>query len=81
MTLGSIHPNPLASDTSSVGVKGGDPGLHMFVRGGIPEGEDVPSAEIATVHRDMLYGSFRLGIKYTGEFGTRGAFFFVSRDP
>ncbi|KAL9001630.1 MAG: hypothetical protein Q9188_005409 [Gyalolechia gomerana] len=80
MTLDTVQPNPLAGDVGTAGVNGGDPGLQMYVRGGIPEGEDVPSAEIATVRRDMLYGSFRVGMKYTGEHGTCGAFFFYWDD-
>lgn len=80
MTLDSVQPNPLSGDVGTAGVNGGDPGLQMIVRGGVPEGEDVPGAEIASIRRDMLYGSFRVGFKYTGENGTCGAFFFYRDD-
>ncbi|KAL9024794.1 MAG: hypothetical protein Q9196_006255, partial [Gyalolechia fulgens] len=80
MTLDTVQPNALAGDVGTAGVNGGDPGLQMYVRGGVPEGEGVPSSEIATARRDILYGSFRVGMKYTGENGTCGAFFFYWDD-
>ncbi|KAL8958163.1 MAG: hypothetical protein Q9183_005894, partial [Haloplaca sp. 2 TL-2023] len=78
ISLENVIPNPLAGDTGTEGVNGGDPGLRMRVKPGEPEGGYIGGAEIDTARRDMLYGSFRVGMKYTVESGTCGAFFFVS---
>lgn len=77
MTLDDVTTNPLSGDTGTEGVNGGDPGLQLWVRSGEPRGGHIPGAEIASARRDMLYGSFRAGMKYTGENGTCGAFFWV----
>lgn len=77
MTLENIITNPLASDVGAQGVNGGDPGLELRVSAGELKGGSVKGAEIASARRDMLYGSFRAGMKYTGLNGTCGAFFFV----
>lgn len=78
MTLENVITNPLPGKIGSQGVNGGDPGLELRVSAGEPRGGAVRSGEVATARRDMKYGSFRAGIKYTGQNGTCGAFFFVS---
>ena len=78
MTLDDVTTNPLNSDTGTEGINGGDPGLQLWVRSGAPKGGYINGAEIASARRDMRYGSFRAGLKYTGESGTCGAFFWVS---
>ncbi|KAL8993808.1 MAG: hypothetical protein Q9169_006064 [Polycauliona sp. 2 TL-2023] len=75
-TLENVITNPLPGDVGTRGVNGGDPGLELRVTAGEPKGGAVKSGEIATIRRDMLYGSFRAGLKYTPESGTCGAFFF-----
>ena len=78
----NVVANPLKSqyDWSGDGVNGGDAGLQLIVRGGTPDkGGLVPMAELATTRDDMLYGSFRAGMKITNVNGTCGAFFWV--DP
>ncbi|KAL9007571.1 MAG: hypothetical protein Q9173_007191, partial [Seirophora scorigena] len=79
MTAGNVrmNPGPPAAEGS---VEGGEPGLQLWVSSGAPEGGSVPGGEVATRRRDMLYGSFRAGIKYTGESGTCGAFFWQFDD-
>ena len=71
--------NPLASqyDWSGDGVNGGDGGLQIIVRGGIPADGLVPMGEMASNRTDMLYGSFRAAMKLTQTNGTCGAFFWV----
>ncbi|KAL8982038.1 MAG: hypothetical protein Q9205_003341, partial [Flavoplaca limonia] len=79
-TLDNVITNPLPGDVGTTGVKGGDPGLEIRVSAGEPRGGAVKNGEIATIRRDMKYGSFRAGIKYTPQDGTCGAFFFYESD-
>lgn len=67
--------NPLKRN----GARGSDAGLQMIVRGGIPRGEFIPMAELATVRNDFLYGSFRAGMKHTGVPGTCSTIFWVCK--
>ena len=79
----NIVGNPLKSqyDWAGDGVNGGDAGLQLIVRGGTPEkGGLIPMAELVTSRDDMLYGSFRAGIKITNVNGTCSAFFWVCWD-
>ncbi|KAL8727063.1 MAG: hypothetical protein Q9166_006306 [cf. Caloplaca sp. 2 TL-2023] len=80
MTLENVITNPLPGDTGAEGVNGGDPGLELRVSAGEPRGGAVKGAEISTARSDMMYGSFRAGIKYTGQDGTCGAFFWYFND-
>ena len=77
--VSNVVANPLKSqyDWAGDGVNGGDAGLQLFVRGGIPHDGLIPMAEVATSRIDMLYGSFRAGMKATGTPGTCGAYFWV----
>ena len=81
MTLDNVFTNPLPGDVGTTGVNGGDPGFQIRVTAGERRGGAVKSGEVASARRDMLYGSFRAGMKYTGQNGTCGAFFFVSISP
>ncbi|TKA66637.1 hypothetical protein B0A55_10862 [Friedmanniomyces simplex] len=54
-------------------------GLDLWVRSQPLEGM-VPIAEVVTARTDILYGSFRAGMKTTGVNGTCGAFFFYHDD-
>lgn len=78
-TLDNVVANPLNSTYgwTGRGVFGGDPGLQIYVRGGIPKDGLVPMGEIATARVDMLYGSFRAAIKLSDTPGTCAAFFWV----
>ncbi|KAL8857395.1 MAG: hypothetical protein Q9178_006022 [Gyalolechia marmorata] len=80
MTLDNVFTNPLPGDVGTEGVNGGDPGLQIRVTAGEPRGGAVKTGEVASARRDMLYGSFRAGLKYTGQNGTCGAFFFYYND-
>ena len=77
-TLDDVTTNPLRTDTGAEGMHGGNPGLQLWVRSGAPKGGYINSAEVASARRDIRYGSFRAGIRYTGEPGTCGSFFTVS---
>ncbi|KAL8986674.1 MAG: hypothetical protein Q9177_004053 [Variospora cf. flavescens] len=75
--------NPLKSryDWAGDGILGGDAGAQIIVRAGDPgEGGLIPMGEMATNRTDMLYGSFRAGIKLTDQPGTCGAFFWYLDD-
>lgn len=76
---GNVIPNPLKDANAWLGeaVNGGDAGLQMWVRGQDSNGM-VPMAEIDGTRSDLLYGSFRIGMKATSVNGTCGAFFWVS---
>ncbi|KAL8668605.1 MAG: hypothetical protein Q9168_006773 [Polycauliona sp. 1 TL-2023] len=80
MTLDNVITNPLAGDVGTTGINGGDPGLELRVTAGEPRGGAVKGGEVATIRRDMMYGSFRAGMKYTPQNGTCGAFFFYESD-
>ena len=54
-------------------------GLDLWVRSQVLEGL-VPIAEVVTARTDILYGSFRAGVKTTGSNGTCGALFFYHDD-
>ena len=72
--------NPLKSryDWAGDGINGGDAGAQITVKGGNPgKGGLIPMGEMDTNRTDILYGSFRAGIKLTGLPGTCGAFFWV----
>ena len=75
----NVVANPLKSqyDWAGNGINGGDAGLQLFVRGGVPKDGLIPIAEVATERADIFYGSFRAGMKVTGTPGTCGAFFWV----
>lgn len=79
-TLGNVIANPLENKYDSIGngILGGDGGLQLWVRGGVPKNGLVPIAEISSARQDILYGSFRVGIKMVDVPGTCGALFWVS---
>ena len=79
-SLSNVIPNPLANhyDWAGNGINGGDAGLQMIVRGGVPpQGGMIPMAEIVSNRTDVWYGSFRVGMRLTATNGTCGAFFWV----
>ena len=78
--ISNVVANPLQSpyDWAGNGVNGGDAGIQLIVRGNNPSpGGLVSMAEMATNRTDILYGSFRAGMKTTPVNGTCGAFFWV----
>ena len=79
-SLANVVANPLQSqyDWAGNGVNGGDAGLQIIVRGGVPQDGLIPMGELATTRRDMLQGTFRAGMKVTATSGTCGALFWVS---
>ena len=59
---------------------GGDAGLELYVRGVGDDGSAgglVGMAELSSVREDMLFGSFRASVMFTGVGGTCGAWFWV----
>ena len=78
-SITNVVVNPLNSqyDWAGDGVNGGDAGLQLLVRGGVPQDGLVPMAEVASARTDVFFGSFRAGMKVTGTPGTCGAFFWV----
>ena len=82
-SLTNIVANPLTSkyDWAGNGINGGDAGLQLIVRGGVPQDGLIPMGELATTRLDMLQGTFRAGMKVTATKGTCGAFFWVPTLP
>lgn len=80
-SLANVVSNPLKKKdgSSSETVLGGDAGVQLIVRGGIPGSGLIPVAEMSSERTDLYYGSFRAGMKLTGNKGTCGAFFWVRR--
>lgn len=81
-TLQNVISNPYASTTqwAGHGINGGDAGLQLWVNNTVVDGM-VTMGEIASQRMDMLYGSFRVGMKVTGTPGTCGGFFYVCLKP
>ncbi len=81
--LRNVLSNPLLNNQSFAGPsqRGGDAGLQLYVRGGIPVDGLIPVAEVDSVRTDMLWGSYRAAIKLTNIPGTCGAFFWVGVLP
>jgi hypothetical protein len=75
----NVISNPLKDNSTLGGPSklGGDAGLQLWIRGGIPSDGLVPSAEMRTVRDDLKYGSFRTAMKLTPVNGTCSAFFSV----
>lgn len=85
--VGNVISNPIPSphDWGGVGVHGSDPGLELWSRAGLvdipgTDGKMIPIAEMVSTRNDILYGSFRIGLKTTDVNGTCGAFFFYRND-
>ena len=81
--LENVVANPLSNiyDWGGMGEDGADPGLQLRTRkieDGQGTGALIGMGEIASERNDMLYGSFRIGVKMNGVRGTCGAFFWVS---
>ena len=78
-SLANVVANPLKNkdEWAGEGVKGGDAGLQLWVKGGVPRDGLVGMAEVTTVREDLLFGTWRVGMKTTGVGGTCGAFFWV----
>ncbi|RPB29915.1 glycoside hydrolase family 16 protein [Terfezia boudieri ATCC MYA-4762] len=65
---------------SDEGVLGREAGLELYVRKLQPGDQYVSIVEADSYRADMIYGSFRAGIKTTGISGTCGAFFWYLND-
>lgn len=59
------------------GEHGGDAGLQLVVRGGIPSNGYVAVAQMDSVRQDLLWGSYRTSLKLTPLSGTCSSFFWV----
>jgi hypothetical protein len=78
--LRNIIPNPLPSGRwGGEPANGGDAGLQLWVRHSLDD-DRVPIAEISSPREDILYGSFRAAVKFSGNNGTCGAFFWYRND-
>lgn len=82
-SLDNVVSNPTRkkSDWAGAGTKGGDAGLQLIVRGGVPKDKLIPTAEVVSVRDDLFYGSYRTAMRLTSVNGTCGAFFWVCRVP
>ncbi len=57
---------------------GGGPGLRLLVAPGVPPNSLVPVAEVDSSRVDLLYGSYRFGVKVPAIAGTCTSVYFVS---
>lgn len=72
--------NPASNlKVSDDGILGGQAGLRLYVRKLNPDDQYVSVVEADTFRTDMMYGSFRAGIKTTNINGTCGAFFWYAQ--
>ncbi|KAF2087792.1 glycoside hydrolase family 16 protein [Saccharata proteae CBS 121410] len=80
-TLDNVRANPINNswDWAGPAKYGGDAGLQVWVRSQTVD-DMIPMGEIDGQHTDMLYGSFRVAMKITGNPGTCGAFFWFRND-
>lgn len=74
------NPTKRKDDWSGSGTKGGDAGMELIVRGGVPKDKLIPIAELVSRREDLYYGSYRTAMKLTGVNGTCGAFFWVCQE-
>ncbi|PMD41414.1 glycoside hydrolase family 16 protein [Hyaloscypha variabilis F] len=74
--------NPIMNSSNWVGppVSNGDPGIQLSVGGGVPGNGFVQVAQINSVRKDLLWGTFRALIKATPVPGTCTAFFWYFND-
>ena len=93
--LSNVIPNPIPNpyNWGGPGIHGLGPGLQLWVReqlmpisnsgtssSSTSSGSMVPIAEIVSQRDDILYGSFRIGMRTTAVNGTCGAFFSYYND-
>lgn len=72
----NVVSNPsIQHNVSAQGVNGDPAGLELFVRKPDDNQDYIGVAEADSRRTDMIYGTFRAGIKTTGVNGTCGAFF------
>ncbi|KAG0128148.1 glycoside hydrolase family 16 protein [Tuber indicum] len=77
----NVVSNPsVRHNISAEGVNGDLAGLELFVRRPENNEEHIGVAEVDSRRTDMIYGTFRAGIKTTGVNGTCGAFFWYLND-
>lgn len=74
-----INPMKSQHDWAGDSVLGGEGGLQVWVRSQAVNNL-IPMGEMVSTRLDMLYGSFRIGVKMTGTPGTCGAFFWFRND-
>lgn len=80
-----MNPLPDEWEWGGEGINGGDPGLQLWVRNKanllqLQDNDDelaIKTGEMATLRDDMVYGSFRVGMKMSSSRGTCAAFFWV----
>ena len=79
-TIGSVFSNPISnhSQWSGPGVKGPDAGLQLTVDSGLPVNGYIKTAQMDSAREDLLWGTYRAGMKLTKVAGTCASFFWVS---
>lgn len=79
-TVSNVFSNPIADhgNWTGPGELGGDPGVHLTVKGGIPSDNYVDLAQMDSLRSDLLWGSYRAAMKLSPVAGTCAAFFWVS---
>ncbi|KAI5810918.1 glycoside hydrolase family 16 protein [Peziza echinospora] len=77
----NVVSNPLKDiNGDDIGKDGTQSGLQLYVRKLAPGSDLVSVSEVDSRRSDMIYGSYRAGLKTTGINGTCGAFFWYLND-
>lgn len=78
-TINNVFSNPIPDhrNWTGPGTRGVNPGVELVVTGGVPSDGYVELAQMDTSRSDMLWGSYRVGMKLSPVAGTCAAFFWV----
>lgn len=78
-TIGNVASNSISDhyNWTGPGRHGGDPGVNLVVKGGIPPDAYVDIGQLDSIRTDLLWGSYRASLKLPSINGTCSAFFWV----
>ena len=78
-SVANVASNPIPDhfNWTGPGILGGDPGVKLVVRSGIPPDGYVDLAQMDSIRTDLLWGSYRASLKLPAVKGTCSAFFWV----
>ncbi|KAG9242154.1 glycoside hydrolase family 16 protein [Calycina marina] len=81
-TIDNVVSNPIdkPTDWSGPGVFGPNAGVQLSVSPGIPSDGYIKGAELNSAREDLLWGTYRAGLKLTRVSGTCSAFFWYYND-
>ena len=79
-TIESVVSNPIVNHSQWVGpgMDGPNAGLQLMVDSGLPVSGYIKTAQMNSAREDLLWGTYRAGLKLTNIPGTCASFFWVS---